>query len=386
MTFAEKEAIMRRCRDLARRAWGDTHPNPMVGAAIVEDGGVVAEGWHARAGEPHAEVAALRSLGRAPKAGAVLFVTLEPCSTQGRTPPCTEAILAAGIRRVVVGAIDPNPAHAGRGIGLLRAAGVEAETGVFAEACADLNLVFNHWITRRTPLVAAKIATTLDGRTATRAGRSQWITGEDARADVHRWRRLFPAIAVGAATALRDRPRLTARPAGAPEWCPVRFVFDGRLRTAMERDLPALFTDEFRDRTVVVAGEDAGTGYVRRVESAGARVWTLPSAAGRVSFAAFRERCAAEEITGVFVEGGAHVLSDMLQAREIDYLFAYRGTLLFADQRAQSVVRGLRTETLDQAVRLRDVRHATFGDDQLMRGFVAYPERLSVDETALGHG
>jgi diaminohydroxyphosphoribosylaminopyrimidine deaminase/5-amino-6-(5-phosphoribosylamino)uracil reductase len=384
MTPALRDSIMRRCLELARRAWGETHPNPMVGAAIVEDDAIVAGGFHTRAGAPHAEIEALNALGRPPKPGAKLFVTLEPCSTQGRTSPCTEAIIAAGIRYVVVGAIDPNPAHAGRGLDVLKAAGVTVETRVLSHECEDLNLLFNHWIAKHAPFLAAKFATTIDGRIATRTGESKWITGEAARADVMQWRRLFPAIAVGAGTAVRDAPRLTARIEGVAEWCPVRFVFDGILRTAMERDLPSLYTDEFRGRTVVVASQNAGSGYIRRLEGAGVRVWPLPGAAGRVSFAAFREQCAAERITGVLVEGGAHLLSGMLHERELDYLFAYRAPVLFADDRAPSVLRGLRTERLDQAVRLERVRHAAFGDDELMRGFIALPGKLSVDETVFG--
>ena len=370
---------MRRCLDLARRAWGDTHPNPMVGAVIVEDGVVVAEGWHARAGEAHAEVAALRALGRPPKPDAKLFVTLEPCCTHGRTGPCTEAIIAGGIRYVVIGAVDPNPAHAGRGIEVLKAAGVSVETRVLTGACEDLNVIFNHWIIRRAPLIAAKVATTLDGRTATRTGESKWITGPAARQDVMQWRRLFPSIAVGAGTVMRDRPRLTARIEGAGEWCPLRFVFDGRMRLAGERDLPAVFTDEFRERTIVVTAEDAASGYVRKLESSGVRTWRLPAVNGRVAPAAFRARCASEGICGVYVEGGAQVLSELLQAREIDYLFAYRAPVFLADQKAQAVMRGLRTEKLEQGIRLERVQHASLGDDQLMRGFVVYPGRLTVD-------
>ena len=370
---------MRHCVALARRAWGDTHPNPMVGAAIVEDGVIVAEGWHTRPGEAHAEVAALRALGRPPAPDAVLFVTLEPCCTHGRTGPCTEAIIASGIRYVVVGAVDPNPAHAGRGLDVLKAAGVTVETRVATPDCEDLNLVFNHWITHRTPLLAAKVATTLDGRTATRTGESKWITGPAARQDVMRWRRLFPAIAVGAGTIMRDRPRLTARIEGEPEWCPLRFVFDGRMRLPGERELPAVFTDEFHARTIVVAAEDAAIGYVRKLEAGGVRVWRLPAVNGRVSPAAFRARCAAEGVCGVYIEGGAQLLSEFLHAREIDYLFSYRAPLFLADQRAQAVMRGLRTEKLEQAIRLEHVQHASLNDDQLMRGHVVFPGKLNVD-------
>ncbi len=377
----QHEAFMRAALAVARRGWGDTHPNPLVGAVIVEKGVIVAEGFHAQAGGPHAEVAALQALGRKPKAGATLYVTLEPCCTHGRTPPCTDAIVDAGITHVVVGATDPNPAHAGKAFEILRAVGVEVVSGVLADECTDLNLIFNHWITTGGPLLAAKAGITLDGKVATRTGESKWITGEQARADGHRWRRYFPAIAVGAGTVRTDNPRLTARLDGA-EWCPLRFVFDGLLRTVVDKSMPTLYTDEFHERTIVVTTPHGGMGYVRKLNAMGVQTWVLPSSSPRVNFADFRRRCAESEINGVFFEGGSQLLSEMLQARELDYLFAYHAPVLLADDKAQSVFRGLRTERLAQAVRLDRVRYEVHGQDQLLRGFVRYPERLAVDEAA----
>ena len=371
---------MRRVLELARRGWGGTHPNPMVGALIVENGEIVAEGFHAQDGASHAERMALQALGRKPKPGATLYVTLEPCSTPGRTGACTEAITAAGLKRVVAGATDPNPAHAGRGFDLLRAAGIEVTTGVLERDCVDVNLIFNHWITRGLPFFAAKSAVTLDGRIACRTGESKWITGEAARADVMRWRRLFPAIAVGAGTILKDDPRLTARQ-GGEEWCPVRFVFDGLLRTVADRGLPQVYRDEFRERTIVVTTPHGGMGYVRKLRESGVQVWIMPTPTPRVGLADFRKKCAEERITGVFFEGGAQLVSEFLQARELDYLFVYRSPVLFADDKAKGMFSGLRTEKIENAVRLVDVRHESFGDDILMRGRVVYPEKLFVDET-----
>lgn len=382
---SQKQTFMRQALDLANRGWGKTHPNPMVGAVIVEDGRVVAEGFHEKAGGDHAEVAALKNLGRAPAANATLFVTLEPCSSQGRTGPCTEAIQKAGIRRVVVGARDPNPAHAGEGLTLLRQEGIEVEEGVLAEECADLNLVFNYWITRQRSFFAAKVATTIDGKIACRTGASKWITGEAARKDVMRWRRLFPAIGVGTNTVLKDEPRLTSRVDGQ-EWCPVRFVFDGLLRTAHQKELPGLYTDQFRERTVVVTTEHAGTGYARRLSSEGLKVWCFESKLPRVPFDLFRQRCTEEGIVGVYFEGGSQLLSEMMQSHQIDYLFCYRSPMLFADDKAKAVLRGLRTEKIDQAIRLSSVKHAFHEDDQLMRGMMSYPEKMSVDETVFRHG
>lgn len=373
--------FMRRAIEVAKRGWGDTHPNPLVGALIVERGEVVAEGHHAKAGEAHAEVHALRVLGRKPKPGATLYVTLEPCCTHGRTPPCTDAIVDAGIRRVVVGATDPNPAHAGHGFEVLRAAGVDVVTGVLAGECADLNLIFNHWMETGGPLFAAKSGATLDGKVATRHGDSKWITGEAARANGHLWRRYFPAIAVGAGTLRADNPRLTARHDGT-EWCPWRFVFDGLLRSVLDKAMPSLYTDEFRERTIVVTTPHGGLGYVRKLNAMGVKTWVLPGQSPKVKFSDFRARCAAEGITGVFFEGGAQLLSELLQARELDYLFCYHAPVLFADDKGKSILRGLRTETLANAVRLDHVRHEVHGDDSLMRGKVRYPEKMFVDETA----
>jgi diaminohydroxyphosphoribosylaminopyrimidine deaminase/5-amino-6-(5-phosphoribosylamino)uracil reductase len=401
----QDEVFMRRAIELARRGWGATNPNPMVGAVIVEAGGwderaglanpsprsiiafrIVAEGWHERDGGPHAERVALTALGRAPAADATLYVTLEPCSTPGRTGACTEAILAAGIRRVVVGAIDPNPAHAGRGLEILRAAGVEVRSGVLERDCADLNLIFNHWIVRGTPLLAAKAAVTLDGKIATRSGDSRWITNELSRADVHRWRRLFPGIAVGAQTVLADDPSLTSRRPGEPEWCPWRFVFDGQLRTVVDRAMPRIYTDAHHARTIVVTTQHGGSGYVRKLERMGVLVWTLESATPQATFSSFRQRCAAEGIAGVYFEGGAHLLSGLLRERETDYLFIYRAPILLADEKAHGIFRGLRPDKLAEAVRLADTRHEVFGDDELLRGRVVYPEKIQLDETASGLG
>jgi diaminohydroxyphosphoribosylaminopyrimidine deaminase/5-amino-6-(5-phosphoribosylamino)uracil reductase len=374
------ERFMRRALALAREGWGTVHPNPMVGAVIVEQGEIVAEGFHAKSGEPHAEMVALHNLGRLPRPGAILYVTLEPCSTQGRTGACTSAIIAAGLQHVVAGATDPNPAHEGHGFEVLRAAGVEVTVGVLADDCADLNLIFNHWITKATPLLAAKAAITIDGKMATRTNDSQWITGELAREDVHRWRRLFPAIAVGAGTVMTDNPSLTSR-VGDTVWCPIRLVFDGLLRTVLDKSLPRVYTDEFKDRTIVVTTPHGGLGYVRKLQAMGVQVWNLPSPTVRAPLDLFRQKCVEAEITGVYVEGGSQIISELIQFRQLDYLFLYRAPLLFGDERAKGVFRGLRTEKLANAVRLEDVRHASFGPDQLTRGRVVYPPKLQVDET-----
>jgi diaminohydroxyphosphoribosylaminopyrimidine deaminase / 5-amino-6-(5-phosphoribosylamino)uracil reductase len=382
--MTEHEPFMRRALELARKGWGQTHPNPMVGAVIVEEGAIVAEGFHARDGGPHAERVALTALGRAPAPGATLYVTLEPCCTHGRTGACTEAIIAAKFGRVVVGATDPKVAHSGNGYKVLKEAGVEVIHGVLEQECADLNLIYNHWAVSSSPLLAVKTALTLDGKIATRTGESKWITGELARADVMKWRRLFPAIAVGAGTVLRDNPKLTARVSGEEEWSPIRFVFDGLLRTVTDRNLPQLYTDRYHERTIVVTTPHAGMGYVRKLRELGVNVWCLNSPTQRVGSAEFRQRCAEEKISGVYIEGGTQLVSEFLQARQIDYFFMYRAPLLLADEKAKPAYGGLRAEKLEQGIRLTDVRHAAFGDDQLLRGRVVYPAKLQIDETLFG--
>lgn len=383
-TYGHHEQFMRQALTQAKRGWGATHPNPMVGAVIVEDGLVVAEGHHAQDGGPHAERVALAALGRAPKPGAVLYVTLEPCSTHGRTGACTDAIVASGIRHVVAGATDPHREHAGHGFTVLRDAGVDVTEGVLAPECTDLNLIFNHWITQGAPLIAAKSAITLDGHIACRTGDSKWITGEISRANVMRWRRLFPSIAVGAGTVLADNPRLTVRAEGQPEWSPIRFVFDGLLRTVIDKNLPQLYTDEFRDRTIVVTTQHGGLGYVRKLRDLGVRVWVIPSPTQRVLISEFKKKCAEERISGVYFEGGSELLSLILQERQLDYYFVYRAPVLLADAKARPMLTGLRTEKMANALRLANVRHQVLGDDMLTRGHVVYPEKFSIDETTFG--
>jgi len=364
---------MARALELAQRAWGETHPNPMVGAVIAESGAIVAEGWHRRAGEAHAEVAALENLGRAPAMDATLYVTLEPCSTEGRTPPCTHAILRAGLRRVCIGALDPNPLHAGRAVGVLREGGVEVTVGLLSGEAEDLNLLFNRFIPEGRPVFAAKVATTLDGKIATRAGISKWITGETARANAGRWRKLFPGIAVGAGTVLADDPALTARgPWG--ESVPHRFVFDRELVTLNQPDLPRLYAAGAGPAVTLICEPDADGVLKRRALESGLELLEIAEPGEPEGFDAFRRHCAGRGLTGVLFEGGARLLSALLQAQALDYLFWYRAPRLLADDAALSPFKDRETPSLDTGIKLKDVHHAVLGGDQLMRGQVVYPE------------
>lgn len=259
VSFTEQdERFMRRALALARRGIGKTSPNPAVGAVLVRGGKIIGEGWHRRAGDAHAEINALRDAGvqrpassvrshdsglRTRDSGLVLYVTLEPCCTHGRTPPCTDAIIAAGVRRVVVAATDPNPKHRGRGLRLLRRAGIRVGAGLLAEEAAALNPGFNKWIVTGMPWVIAKAALSLDGKMATRTGDSKWITGQAARREAHQLRSQVDAIMVGANTVIRDDPQLTLRH-GVRGRQPWRVVVGRCPRTAR------VFTDAHRERTV----------------------------------------------------------------------------------------------------------------------------------------
>lgn len=360
---------MRRAIEAARRGWGATHPNPVVGAVLAIGDRLLAEGYHARVGTPHAEAAALGAWSAPVPPEATLYVTLEPCSTTGRTPPCTGAILARGVRRVVVGAVDDDPRHRGAGLDRLREAGVEVVAGVLEPECRDLNLVFSFRQRTGNPMVAAKIATTIDGRTATAAGASRWITGAAARRDVHRWRRYFPAIGVGAGTVLADDPALTAREEEAVH-CPERLVFDrrGLLAGAAGR---RVFSDSFRDRTTVFAGPGT-SDLLRKALPADVGVETIPESE---SFAAYlRGWLARRDLGGLFVEGGRGLLSSLFAERAVDYLFAYRAPKLFLDESAKPVATGFAPADPAAALSLEGIRLESFGDDQLVRGYVRYPE------------
>ena len=351
--------------DVAKEAWGNTHPNPMVGAVVVLGDDVLAVGHHHKAGEPHAEPMALNQLEGEDLSKATLYVTLEPCCTFGKTPPCTERIKRAGVGRVVMGTLDPNPDHAGRAIQILQAAGVEVVYNVLKDQCDDLNLVFNHWIVKRNPFIAAKIASTLDGRIATRNGHSKWITGEVARKDVHHWRRYFPAIGVGSETILADNPSLTVRHGYAEEWSPIRFVFDRRLRTIQQPEL-RVYNDAFAEKTIIITTSKADQ-VPADIRSKIKDVWTLSSNA---FWAGFRQKCVEELITGVYLEGGSMLLSDALKNSQLDYLFHYQAPKLLADSYAKPMLDALTPGEMSEAITLKQVKHTVLGDDRLVRGFL----------------
>lgn len=330
----EMEKWMRAALREAAKGVGKTSPNPAVGAVIVREGRIVARGFHRRAGEPHAEIEALRALRDGTASGATLCVTLEPCSTRGRTPPCTEAIVAAGFARVVIGALDPNPAHAGRAVGILKRAGIEVVAGVMESECTAMNRAFNKWIVTRMPLVIAKAALSLDGRITRRVEEGRWITSPSSRADAQKLRAGVDAILVGAQTIRDDDPRLTVRDFSV-EKQPWRVVLS-------RGDLPKsarVLTDEHRERTIVYRGK------------------TLREALRDLG---------AREVTSVLIEGGTRVLGEAFDERLVDEVQFYIAPLLLGGPKV--AVGGRGAGSTADSVRLSNPRYEQVGQDVRLCG------------------
>jgi diaminohydroxyphosphoribosylaminopyrimidine deaminase/5-amino-6-(5-phosphoribosylamino)uracil reductase len=323
---------MRHALRLAERGRGHTAPNPVVGAVIVRAGKVVGEGWHRAVGRDHAEVEALAQAGGKAR-GATLYVTLEPCAHWGRTPPCADALLNAGIARCVVAARDPDARVRGRGLRRLRAAGVRVEVGLLAELARAQLVAYRCVHEHGVPRITWKVAATLDGRLADAVGRSQWITGTAARADGHRLRAMADAIVVGAGTARADDPRLTARTSGRTRGGgqPLRVVVDSRLR--LPRTL-RLFAPELAHGTVVACTAAAPLSRERWLAARGVRVWRLPAQRGRVAPKALAARLVAESRHEVLLEGGATLGSAFLRAGLVRHLVLYLAPLVLGGGRA----------------------------------------------------
>lgn len=358
------EYYLRRTFELAARARGRTSPNPLVGAVIVRDGRVVGEGFHRRAGLPHAEIEALKAAGEAAR-GATLYVNLEPCCHTGRTGPCTEAIIAAGIKRVVAAMPDPNPLVAGKGFARLREAGIEVTTGLLEKEARVLNEAFVKYITTRRPFVVLKTAMSLDGKIATVTGESKWITGPEARRYVHELRDSCDAILVGIGTILKDNPSLTTRlPEGGRD--PVRVILDSRARTPLTA---RALTQESEAPTLIAVTEMAPGERVAALREAGAEVLVCgpgPAVDLGILLSTLGER----EITSLLVEGGSTVNASFLLQGLVDKLVWFIAPLIIGGHGAISPVGGTGIRHLARAIRLKEMSLRQFGSDLCIE---AYP-------------
>jgi len=355
-----------RSRALAQRARGRTSPNPLVGAIVARDGSVVGEGWHEGPGTAHAEAAALAAAGER-ALGATLVVTLEPCSHHGRTPPCTDAILRAGVARVVYGCPDPLEAGRGRGARILAAAGlgvVEAH-GPEGAACRELNAAFLTWAVTGRPSVTLKLATSLDGKVATAAGESQWISGPEARALVHRWRADSDAVAVGIGTALADDPRLTARDLPGFVRQPLRIVFDSDARLPPGSKLARGAADV---PVLVVAGPSAPPDRTARLRGAGVEVLELETDEPRAAIGAALAELGRREVQSLMVEGGARLAAAFVGADAVDRVTWVLAPILLGGAEAPGALADVVAAHLQGAPRLVGVEVLRVGEDLVLTG------------------
>ncbi|MCK4323388.1 MAG: bifunctional diaminohydroxyphosphoribosylaminopyrimidine deaminase/5-amino-6-(5-phosphoribosylamino)uracil reductase RibD [Armatimonadetes bacterium] len=366
---------MKRALELAERGLGRTCPNPAVGAVVVADDQIAGEGFHRAAGQPHAEILALEDAGQR-AAGAELYVTLEPCSTEGRTPPCTDAIIAADISRVVYACEDCDPANTGRAAEILAAAGIETLAGPLEQEARQLNEAFFKHKSTGYPFVTAKLACTLDGKIATRSGDARWITGKEAREFVHILRDRSDAVMVGRGTVAADDPSLTTRTDRPDSRDAVRVVVDTRAQTpptaqvfSVESDAPCL---------IAVAGPevdgDEAQKRVAKLQQAGAEIVLVSEEEGRVDLRELMRQLGSRDIMSVLIEGGSQLVGGLLQEGLVDKLFLFYAPKILADDQALSAISGMKAESISDArgVRIHSVEQ--IGADILVTAYLCSPD------------
>ncbi len=364
--------MMGRALELASLGWGKTNPNPMVGAVIVRDGIILSEGWHEILGGPHAEVMAFKKAREADidVRGATMYVTLEPCSHFGRTPPCSLAIVQAGLGRVVAAMEDPNPLVSGKGLDHLRKAGIEVEVGVLNEEALKLNEIFIHYITHRRPFVLLKSAASLDGKTAGTSGESRWISGIASRALVHRWRAKFASILVGITTALQDDPLLTARDekGGPMERQPLRIVLDGHLKLPLTSKLAVTAT---LWPVLLVCFEERDSRKEEELKKLGVEILPLKKTESGFDFKELMKVLYAREIDSLLVEGGSETSAGFLEAGLADKIALFFAPLLITGRIAPGIFGGEGKPTPMHGWKLSRLNWTSVGEDMLAE---AYPQ------------
>jgi diaminohydroxyphosphoribosylaminopyrimidine deaminase / 5-amino-6-(5-phosphoribosylamino)uracil reductase len=359
------ERYMRHALRLAEKARGRTSPNPMVGAVVVKGGHVIARGYHQQAGQPHAEAIALRKAGAAAK-GATLYVTLEPCSHTGkRTPPCSPLVIQSGVKRVVIAMIDPNPRVSGGGISAIRKAGIEVVTGVLEPEAHRLNEAFIKHVTKRSPFVTLKIAQTLDGKIATAAGESKWITGKEARDAGHRLRDRNDAILVGINTVLKDNPSLTARLAGSRD--PLRVIVDSTLRISPKAKV---IDQTSAARTIVATLANASKDKVKKLQTAGAEIMVVKSDKGHVDLRDLMRKLGKMDVMSVLIEGGAEVNAAALRSGMVDKVVMFVAPTLMTGTDSLCSIGGVSPMKLGHAIKLQDVTSRFVGRDIMIEGYI----------------
>lgn len=357
------ERFMRMALRLALKGAGRTSPNPMVGAVLVRGGEVVGAGYHRRAGDDHAEIVALKRAGEKAR-GATLYINLEPCNHQGRTPPCTLSLIKSGVRKAVVGMVDPNPVVSGRGIRQLKRAGLQVEVGLLEAECRRVNEAFVKYITRHIPFVIIKLAASLDGKIATSTGDSKWITEEVARHYAHRLRNQVDAVLVGIGTVLADDPQLTCRiPGGRNPW---RIVLDSRLKIPLTA---RIFHQADLEKTIVVTSLRASRKKARAIEGFGALVWYFSAGQTGFSFSSLLKRLGRMGLLSVMIEGGTTTAGWALKQKVVDkILFFYAPKILGGE--GKSMIGALGIKRVGRCRRLKGIEMKRLGRDFLVSGYL----------------
>jgi diaminohydroxyphosphoribosylaminopyrimidine deaminase/5-amino-6-(5-phosphoribosylamino)uracil reductase len=363
--------FMKEALRLARRGLGRTSPNPAVGAVIVQNDRIIAKGYHHSAGMPHAEIEALQKMGGQAE-GATLYVTLEPCNHQGRTPPCTQAILKSGIKRVVVGMKDPNPDVSGDGCGFLRSKGIEVEIGILESECQRLNEAFVKFVTHKKPFVAVKSAMTLDGWTATSIGHSKWITNEKSRQFVHRLRNRADAVLVGIGTVIADNPKLTTRLRSGKGQDALRVILDTHLRTPPDAEMIRQISSAL---TIIAVGPDVDPKNLDNFNSEGVSIQVCPTKNGMVDLDELLILLGRMDITYLLVEGGATIAGSFIRERLVDKFYLFKAPKLLGGDDGKPMASGKGADRMEESLKLKEIALRRFGDDVLITGYPDYSTR-----------
>ncbi len=358
------ERYMAMALALARKGEGNTSPNPMVGALLVKGGKILAKGYHRRFGYPHAEIEALDRAGKAAK-GAVLYVTMEPCSSSGKTPPCTDRIIAEGIKEVIIGMPDPNPVNHKKGVNILQRNGIKVKSNVLREEAEDLNRAFTSYITKGRPYVTVKAAQSLDGKIASFTGHSKWITNRTSRSFVHQLRSRVDAVLVGINTVKNDDPLLNAR-VKSPGRQPLRIILDSRLsiseKSRVIKDRSA--------RTLIATGRECRDGKANRLKKKNIDIAAFKDRSGRVCLGSLLRYLARRGVSHILVEGGGTVIADFLKKGFVDEMIVFMSPKIIGGRDAVTSVEGRGAAHVTGAVKLKDVTVRRFNEDIMVRGYV----------------
>lgn len=350
---------------LAKKGEGKVNPNPMVGALIVKDGTIIGEGYHEKYGEGHAEVNAFKSLKEDPS-GATMYVTLEPCSHYGKTPPCVDKIIQSKIKRVVIGMIDPNPLVSGNGVDKLKRAGIEVKVGVLEDKCKKLNEIFIKYILTKNPFVVLKTAMSLDGKIATRTGESKWITSEKSRLEVHNLRNKLSAIMVGVNTVIKDNPELTCRIENGND--PIRIIVDSTLKIPMDSKV----LQNKDNKTIIVTTKRANINSMQELLKKNIQVIIIEEKNGQVDLSALIKKLGELGIDSILLEGGSTLNYSALEENIVDKVMVYIAPKIIGGESSKTPVGGRGIDKLNDAFKLKNIAINILNEDILVEGYIDY--------------